>query len=197
MTVKFSEGRVYGQLGMQLRDVQTSGAKWLEGRAVPYDTPTDLGWFTEVMHRGMFKKSITEQARELPLLLFHDSDSLDAIIGVSHEWRDEPDGLWGVWRLSDAEHAQRAAQMAAEGLLGFMSVNFVPTRSDEEILDGDQLVIHRREARLLEVSLTPTPAYADAVVSKVRSTRPVQSRPRPEERPEFWADYARRIRAVS
>lgn len=62
--------------------------------------------------------------------------------------------------------------MAESGSLGYMSVGFQPVRSVTTFSDDpddDEMTITRVEARLLEVSLTPTPAYADATVTKVRT----------------------------
>lgn len=169
-TIVAPESRVQ-PLQLRLQDAQVVGGvrKYLEGRAVPYNTPTDIGWFTEVMAAGVFSKSIREAAKSLPLLLFHDSRSLDTIIGLAEKWTEEADGLWGVWKLDAADKAQRAAQMAEDGLLGFLSVGFQPIRSETIYDDQDRATVTRLEARLLEVSLTPTPAFQAATVSKVRS----------------------------
>jgi len=170
-----TEGRVFA-LELALRDAQVVGTirKYLEGRAVPYNVSTDTGWYREIFAPGAFTKSIREAANSLPLLLFHDSRSMDTNIGVAVSWEERADGLWGVWKLSEAEHAQRAAKMAEPGedgtppQLGYMSVGFQPIRSESFYDENELLTITRHEARLLEVSLTPTPSYKDAVVVKVR-----------------------------
>lgn len=164
------EGRVYSA-SLALRDTQVTGTthRYLEGRAAPYGVAANTGWYTELLAPGCFAKSIKEAARALPLLLFHDGRSMDSIIGMAESWEERADGLWGVWRLSDEEHAQRAARMAADGMLAHMSVGFVPIRSETVYDEQDAATITRLEARLVEVSLTPTPAYKDALVSKVRS----------------------------
>jgi len=169
MANTITEGRV-NPFQLELRDTQVVGTirKYLEGRAVPYNVAANTGWYKEIVAPGCFTKSIRESAAHLPLLLFHDSHSLDAIIGLAETWEERTDGLWGVWALSDAEHAQRAAQMAEQGLLGFMSIGFMPIRSETVYDDNDEATITRLEARLLETSLTPTPAFKDATVTKVR-----------------------------
>lgn len=191
------EGRVYASAGMVLRDAEVTGTRhrYLEGRACPYGVTTDTGWYTETLARGLFAKSIQEGAKGLPLLLFHDSKSLDAIVGVAESWDERDDGLHGVWRLSDADHAQRAARMAADGLLGYMSVGFMPIRSTSAWDDEENLSILRTEARLLEVSLTPTPAYQDAQVTKVRTAEVLMSRAVSGREVAGWKTYLEKARA--
>lgn len=170
------EVRTYGP-AVAVRDLEVSGARaqYLEGLAVPYGVEQDVGWMLETMAPGVFSRSISEAARGLPLLLWHDSRTYP--VGVSETWAEDADGLRGVWRLDGGDEAQRAAQLAQDGLLVGLSVGFVPIRSTwtyADVWDPDRGPdgmdrVTREEARLLEVSLTPTPAYAGAQVSLVRS----------------------------
>lgn len=155
--------------GLELRDTDTTeSGSYLEGRAVPYGTWQDVGWYMEMIRKGAFAKSIREAARKLPLLLWHDSRSFP--VGVSEKWTESDDGLDVVWRLDTSDMAQEAARLAREGMLTGLSVGFIGI-SAERTYDEDTGVswVERTEARLLEVSLTPTPAYAGAKVALVRS----------------------------
>jgi len=189
------QGRVgiVPRVQMEIRDVDEKQRR-LVGRAVPYNVEIDLGWYKESMSPGVFAKSIQESARQLPLLLFHDSRNLDTIVGVTESWQDTRDGLDGVWLMDDTDEARRAAEKATSGSLGFMSVGFQPKSGDvgSEFVWDEEDVLHvrRKEARLLEVSLTPTPAYADAVVTKVRSKPDAQAHLRVDR----WKDYLSTIR---
>jgi HK97 family phage prohead protease len=145
----------------------------LEGRAVPFDQWADLGLFMERHHRDSFTASLAKQWR-LPLLAFHRNTEMP--IGVAEAWEARSDGLWGRWRLARSAVAQEAASWAREGGLG-LSVGFSPTRSEWEYAkkfdpargsDGLDRVT-RLESRLLEVSLTPTPAFVDSIVSSVEA----------------------------
>lgn len=172
---------------VELVDVEaTDSLSYLEGRAVPYNTLTDPGWYYfEQFAAGSLADSI-RSTPALPLLLWHDNRSWP--IGVSDEWRDGADGLTGVWRLDDSVEAQRAARQARDGFLTGMSISFAPVRSTWEArADWDEWdpndpdtwdVVTRVEARLLETSLTPTPAYADAQVALVRSVEGRHTRAR-------------------
>lgn len=158
--------------GLELRDVNNDeGSRYLEGRAVPYGVWQDVGWYMEKIRAGAFKKSIREAARRLPLLLFHDSRSFP--VGVSEKWIESDDGLDVVWKLDSSERAQEAARLAREGMLTGLSVGFVGIQA-ERTYDEDAGIsyVERIEARLMEVSLTPTPAYAGAKVALVRSHEP-------------------------
>ena len=87
-----------------------------------------------------------------------------------------PTAWHGVWRLNDTADAQRAAQLAEAGDLIGLSIGFQPIRSDWELVDDwdpDLGLDHkdrvtRLESRLLEVSMTPTPAFQEAKVTLVR-----------------------------
>ena len=149
----------------------------LRGRAVPYGVFTNRGWFLESVRMGAFDKSITEAAGGLPLHLFHDDERFP--VGVSTEWESKKDALYGVWRLDTGEEAQRAAQLAADGMLAYMSVGHAPIRSEWEFVDTDEWnpdlgpdhmdKLTRVESRLAEVSLLTVPAFPQAQVLSVAS----------------------------
>jgi HK97 family phage prohead protease len=177
---------------------------YLEGRAVPYGQWADLGWFMEQHASGSFKASTKAgTGRQLPLLLFHDKESIP--IGHAESWSHD-DGLNGVWKLADTPEAQQAAAAAARGDLMGMSIGFQPIRSDWTYVDdwnpdlGPDHKDHvtRAESRLLEVSLTPTPAFADAGVSMVRSALTVMTRAAgaPARAVDHWRTEVERIRSV-
>jgi hypothetical protein len=173
---------------LELRDAQAVGAgrvyRFLEGRAVPYDTWADLGLFMERHAPRSFAQSTKAgSGKNLPLLVFHDRTSYP--VGRADSWTHDDGGLSGVWRLSDSDDAQRAAREAADGGLG-LSIGFQPIRSDvtkqaatwaPDLGPEHKDWITRSESRLLEVSLTPVPAYTDSVVTMVRSAFDPDRRP--------------------
>jgi len=165
----------------ELRDVQTTGRpyRYLEGRAVPYDVAGDIGWYVETHAFGSLKKSTREGAKNAPLLLGHANRDMQAIAGHAEEWRHEADGLHGVWKLNDSEGAQRAGQLVDGGDLAGLSIGFQPILSTWDLVDFDEWDpdlgpdhkdrVTRLESRLLEVSLVPTPAFAEAAVTAIRA----------------------------
>jgi hypothetical protein len=203
-----AEVRAYGTV-LEVRDAQAVGRpyRYLEGRAVPYDTWADMGWFLEQHARGSFKRTTTNRSgKNLPLLLFHDNASFP--IGHAEQWRHDDDGMHGVWKLNDSPRAQEAASMAERGDLLGLSVGFQdkvrPHWDGLEDFDPDDPAnkprVTRLESRLVEVSLTPTPAFADAGVTMVRDAaalvhtreRPPARRPRDADR---WRDWLEEVRS--
>lgn len=172
-----------GYVDYQLREAEVSASgRYIEGRAVPYNVWTDTGWYYEQVAPGAFAKSIREAASGLPLLLFHDGRSFP--VGVSERWTEESDGLVGLWRMDeDDQDAVKALDKAGKRMLTGLSVGFLPIENMQRDESGDTVDVNntvtfdgmgipyvtRREARLLEVSLTPTPAYVGAEVIAVRS----------------------------
>jgi len=170
------EVRLYGAV-LEVRDVDVAGRgpyTHIEGRAVPYSTWADVGWYLEQHQAGSFARSTTGGAgRTLPLLLFHDNHSFP--IGGSVEWTSEEDGLHGAWALNDRPEAQEAAKLARSGELGYLSIGFSPIRSEWEFADdwdpgeyAKKDKVTRVESRLLEVSMVATPAFETAQITLVR-----------------------------
>ncbi|HSS11151.1 MAG TPA: HK97 family phage prohead protease [Acidimicrobiales bacterium] len=162
-----------------LRDVDVGGRgpyTHLEGRAVPYDTWADVGWYLEEHRIDSLRDSTTAgKGKTLPLLLFHESRKMP--IGRSVEWSSNDDGLHGLWGLNDRPEAQETARLAKSGELGWLSIGFSPIRSDWTFVDdwnpeqGPEYMdrCSRLESRLLEVSVVSTPAFVDAAITNVRS----------------------------
>jgi HK97 family phage prohead protease len=181
--------------------------QYLEGRAVPYGTWADVGLFLEQHAAGSFQRSTSNGSGKpgLPLLLFHDNAAFP--VGKAEKWEHSVDGLYGVWKLDDGDRAQEAARMAESGMLTGLSVGFMPVHSAWEFTDefapelgaAHKDRVTRTESRLLEVSMTPTPAFADAEVTLVRSAfDAVQRRAmRPERQRDVdvWRDVVEELRS--
>ena len=144
----------------------------LEGRAVPYDVFGDVGMFLERHARSSFTDSLARKW-QLPLLWAHQSQHMP--VGLAEVWDSRSDGLWGRWTIAPSPVAQEAAKWAREGGLG-LSIGFQPVRSSWDYASewdphrGPDYMdrVTRIESRLLEVSLTPTPAFEDSRVTCVR-----------------------------
>jgi HK97 family phage prohead protease len=179
-------------MSCQVTDVDTTGdLKTIHGRAVPYKAWALRGYFLLSMAEGCFDKSIQESGQALPLLLFHDAESFP--IGKAAQWESRPDGLWGTWDLTNDAKAQRAAQLARDGVLTGLSVSWQPVLQDWEIQDpaawnpDDTSTMDRctlKEGRLIETSLTPIPNFVDAGVASVAA----QQQP-PRSQLDRWKDW--------
>ena len=204
-----TEARRYATT-LELRDVQTVGAgptaRYLEGVAVPFDTWADIGWFMESHAADSFKRSTAgNKGARLPLLLFHDNRTFP--IGHAESW-DHDDALRGVWKLNDSPEAHRAADAADAGDLVGLSIGFAPIRSDWTYVDewnpelgpDHKDRVTRIESRLLEVSMTPTPAFADAAVEVVRTSfdiaqRSAMARGNARREVDAWRDVVAELRS--
>lgn len=159
-------GRDHTRTGQPLT---RTAARILEGLAVPYNTPTDVGGYIEVIAPGAFAAWIRTKTTA-PLLLFHNRQDLNAIVGSSSVFREDTTGLRATFMLRDSAAAHEAAELAAAGVLA-LSIGFQAITQTEHLDPDGVLTITRTSCRLAEVSLTPTPAYPEAVVTSVR-TRP-------------------------
>jgi hypothetical protein len=181
------ENRVF-QTTVELRDVTTTGRgpyRYLEGMAVPYDRWQDIyEWMAERHAVESFKRSTTGRSgAKAPLLLWHDNRQFP--IGHAESWKHTADGMFGVWKLNGTDNAQQAAALADNGDLTGLSVGFQDAVSPD--IDEDaagKLWVTRMESRLLEVSVTPTPAFADAAVTQVRTA--MRRPPPPERDVDHW-----------
>jgi HK97 family phage prohead protease len=179
----------------------------IEGRAVPYGVWTNRGYFMESVAPGALSKSIAEAAKGLPLLLFHDDHSWP--VGLSEGWDDRKDALYGVWRLDKSPEAQRAGELARDGMLRWFSVGISPIRNDWQTVPpekwnpdlGPEFMdkLTRVEARLVETSLLTVPAFPTAEVlatygAQLRRTlerTTIPREPHAEQRPNLraWRDW--------
>jgi HK97 family phage prohead protease len=213
VTVYPDEVRRYGA---QIREMQAVGRpyRYLEGRAVPFnDYQPVSGFYLEAHHPGSFKRSVNGgDGAKAPLLLFHDNQRFS--IGHAERWEHQDDGLHGVWRLNETEDAQTAAALARNEDLTGLSIGFIPDGSKDQWdyvgdwapeLGPDHMDrVMRMANRLLEVSLTPTPAFASAQVSDVYvdthteemlSTHRARERGREPSKKDAWRRELDQIRS--
>lgn len=178
----------------RINPVRDHGAlTMLEGTACLFNVWANRGFFLEALGPGSFDKSLAEAAAALPLLLFHNDDLFP--VGAADDWKANTKRLDGTWRLDDSELAQRAAQLAQDGLLTGLSVGISPIRSDWQFVAADQWNpdlgpdhmdrVTRLESRLLETSLVATPAFDMARVKLVHTATPRREQ-RPHPRLDAW-----------
>jgi HK97 family phage prohead protease len=186
------EGRLFTTT-LRLANVDTTaGYTMMEGRACPYGSWTTRWFFQESFAPGLFDKSIKEASRALPLLLFHDAATWP--IGHATAWDSRDDGLWGVWALDDGAEAQRAAKLASEGHLPYLSVGYDPLLSEWEFTAADEWNpddkstldrVTRTEGRLVETSAVSTPAFKEAEITLVRAGARPPRWPEKDPRPSL------------
>ena len=158
--------------GYQAADILGRQYAAITGLVVPYDEPTIVGAYVEQWQRGAFTRSLTRQPK-IPLLPFHDARQIP--VGQSIGWQDEPEGLYGIFKVLMTGPAQVMADYAAQGVVSGLSIGFVGEQAEWRYAAtyaperGTQYMDHvvRTQARLVEVSLVSTPAFVDAQVTQV------------------------------
>lgn len=191
VTLRAPEVRTF--TGFEIRELDTTeSGSMIEGLAVPFDVETDVGWFVESFRNGAFTKTIRE-TKSLPLLLWHDNQTFP--VGSAEKWTEvDGDGLRGVWRMDTKDElAVESVRKVRDGFLTGLSVGFSPIQQETMMDDLDIFHIVRTEVRLHEVSLTPTPAYAGAQVSLVRSRVQHGGKPRRSAKLDGWRNYLKEI----
>ena len=127
------------------------------GMAVPYGTETMIGGVRESFAAGSFD---LDNVIGKPLAYRH-GEPVGKITGAENR----EDGLYIDFDLVDTAQGRDAAVLARSGVIKGLSVGFNPIKS---AMNRAKDAIQHTAANLLEVSLTPYPAYATAGVSSIR-----------------------------
>jgi HK97 family phage prohead protease len=143
------------------------------GLAVPYGSSADIPGgpygetFRETFRAGAFAKSIAERGPAKTKLLAQHGRGGHLPVGRATALREDPSGLIIEGRISETPTGDEVLQLIRDGVLDSFSVGFDPI---VDSWSADRTSVERVEARLREVSLTPFPAYADALVGGVRDS---------------------------
>lgn len=151
-------------LVVELREDATEGDVIATGygRAVPYGEPTQIGGVSESFARDSFDP---EDVIGSPLAYRHDEP-----VGVITAAENREDGLYIDFQIGNTTLGRDAATLARMGASKGLSVGFNPV---ESAWAKTRDKVEHLKARLLEVSLTPYPAYATAGVSDIREGEPM------------------------
>lgn len=195
-------------LDMELREVQMP-RRLIIGVVAPYNETSYLvpdpsgericrGAFNRSIHHqhaahGHFRGSGDAVGRKIRLVLGHKREP--AAIGLSESWRDDADGLTGVFRIRDGAEGDQVLANAEGGYYGGLSVEFVPVAGGR-VRNADDGVWEVREAKLLQVALVDVPAYESALLTGAmreaqQIVESIAPRPTPDLSPipRVW-DYA-------
>lgn len=132
------------------------------GRAVPYGEETDLGGLRESFAPGAFDAA---DVIGKPFAYRHGEP-----IGVIREAANEADGLYITFDILDTAQGRDAATLMRGKASQGLSVGFAPV---ESAWNKAKTSVQHTRARLLEVSQTHQPAYANAGVSEIREENPM------------------------
>jgi HK97 family phage prohead protease len=152
----------------------------IEARIVPYNTPTQVvdrpehgGTGVPYLERwrpGAFAKQAKAPHRVEVYLNFEHEPGIRGIVGHGVALREEPDALYGTFRVHPGPDGDKALHMVNEGILTGLSVEAIPTRT-ERTSEG---IVDRVRAFLDKVSLCRAglAAYQAAEVLAVREAPP-------------------------
>jgi len=157
--------RLFAQI--EAKAVTDTGAGEITGMAAVYGN-VDLQ--DDVLEPGSLAKSAEDWSRSksrLPLLDWH-GDSISRIIGSVSQVKSITPGVWFRAGFTNDDQGQRARQLAKDGHLSGVSIGWLPIHQSLKVIGG-KAVRAVREARLLEVSLTPVPANPLAQLASVKS----------------------------
>jgi HK97 family phage prohead protease len=127
------------------------------GRAVPYGVETDIGGVRESFARDSFNP---EDVIGKPLAYRHNEP-----VGIITGAENREDGLYIDFNIVNTALGRDAATLARTGASRGLSVGFQPIKS---AWTKTRDAVQHMSAGLLEVSLTPYPAYATAGISAIR-----------------------------
>jgi Escherichia/Staphylococcus phage prohead protease len=148
---------------LEIRDGRT-----VVGRAMPYGVETRIGSYVESFTRGAFSGI---DPSSVPLTAPHPKDGGELPIGVSVAYREEDDGLYGEWRVSETTFGDDVLALVRDRAVSGLSIGFVPDPTTD-VWDQGRTRVVRHRATLDHVAVVRSPAYADARIVAVRSARP-------------------------
>lgn len=140
----------------EIREVNEE-ERTVTGIAVPWDSPTNVGGYTEQFSRGAI------ESVEGTKLFWNHSE----VIGKVISGRDTDAGYEIKARISDTTLGRDAHTFLKDGVIDRFSVGFLPVEQRTE----ENGTVTRTKVDLKEVSLVPFPAYNGATVSEVRALK--------------------------
>lgn len=162
----------------------------IEGLAVPYgkrERVSDDGrrWYFEDWVKGAFERNtLPANVGRVRLNFTHDESNQWNWVGKTLTLREANEGLIGQWRVDDTPFGDAALYKAADGQTPGLSVY-------ASVLDKIQRPDGRSVTRghLRHVALVEQPAFADALVTSVRSAQPVE-----HPRADAWRERLTQLR---
>lgn len=150
-------------------EVRSSGdGRTICGIACPFDSPTQIndydGKYTETVQRGAFSRTIAERGHRIRFMAMHNNSMLP--LGRATLLREDTSGLYAEFRVSQTQAGDEVLALVRDGALDGLSIGFQPVRETWTRARDSRTIL---EAKLIEISIVNSPAYADALVSGVRS----------------------------
>lgn len=137
----------------------------ITGLAAPFDEPTKIDSFTEVIRQGAFTRTIAERGQRVKFLAQHDGQSLP--LGRATLLREDRAGLYAEFRVSQTTRGDEVLALIADGALDALSIGFAAVKDAWKGTTRELL-----EVKLYEVSAVNWGAYPGARILATRSDNP-------------------------
>jgi len=125
--------------------------------------------YGDVIDKGAFKKTITENRGRIKILWNHNTDEP---IGIPLELREDDIGLYVKGKLSLAvQRAREVFALMKDGVVNTMSIGF---RTIKEGMDGD--IRHVQEVKLYDTSPVTFASNESALITSVKAVEPRDSK---------------------
>lgn len=166
--------------------VPSGDGRTLDLRVVPFNTVarvSDDGGRTvyeEMWMPGAFDKQLSAPNRVDVLVNFEHQQGISGVVGRGTELRSTSEALDGTFRMLSTQDADKALELVNEGVVGGVSLEAVAMRSER----GEDGIVRRTAARLINVALCRSPAFSEAQVLAVRESPPDEGDPPSEPEPE-------------
>lgn len=139
----------------------------VEGYAVVFNTPTDLGWFTEEIDRHAF-----DEADMSNVYLLGNHDENIVLAGTSNnslKWEINENGVYQKSQIIDTSLGEDWLKLVKNGLINKQSFAFTIAEGGEQWTErnGKEHRLITKINRVFDFSLVTYPAYA---TTNVRST---------------------------
>jgi len=137
----------------------------LRGYAAVFDEEATITDFTEVLRRGTFKKTLSEN-KDVFAFWNHNSDYvIGRTLNDSLSLEEDERGLRFSLAPADTTWGRDVARLVADGLVDKMSFGFRVIKDAWSERDADVLR-EIQEVRLYEISPVPVPAYAGTYIEQ-------------------------------
>jgi HK97 family phage prohead protease len=165
--------------------VPTGDGRTLDLRIVPFNTVARVSdrpgeFYDEMWVPGAFDKQLGAAHRVDVLANFEHEPGIRGVVARGTDLRDTGTALDGTFRMLSGADADKALELVNEGVVTGVSLEAIPLRSER----GEDGVVRRVKARLVNVALCRLPAFKQAQVMAVREEPAPEPEPDPEPAPD-------------
>lgn len=148
--------------GLEVRDGRT-----ITGRAVPWYEPAEIHSHGETYVEEFSPGSVSPMACQLTA--DHPQSGRDLPVGHG-PLRNEPDGLYGDWRVSRTTFGDDLLELVRDGAVDGLSVGFQPVLA-ADLWTADRSHVTRTQVVLDHVAVVRRGAYTGAKILALRGAR--------------------------